>query len=139
MSAARAQILQARLLSHGVSGQAARFLLVGAASYFVNLGLYSLGLALGLHYLASAAGAFMIGFSLNFMTNRSWTFGAQEGNATAQFLRFCAVQAVVLGLDLLLLRLAVGELGLPRVPAQGVIIILLAPASFLGNRRFAFG
>jgi putative flippase GtrA len=138
MEASRAQSLVVRHLSEGVPAQVIRFLVVGLASYFVNLGLYSLGLAIGLHYLAAATCAFLIGFVFNFLTNRSWTFSANHGNPTTQFLRFCAVQAVILGLDLILLRLAVENLGLARFPSQAVIIILLAPVSFVGNRRFAF-
>jgi hypothetical protein len=45
----------------------------------------------------------------------------------------------MVGLDLVLLRLAVGEFGAPKVAAQAVIILLLAPFSFLGNRLWAFG
>jgi len=118
--------------------QVAKFLVVGGTSYVLNLGLYSLALLLGLHYLMAATVAFCLGFAFNFLTNRSWTFEAGTGAVGGQFIRFCVVAAVILGLDLLLLRLAVGELGVPSVLAQAIVILLLAPLSFAGNRLWAF-
>ena len=121
-----------------MGGQALRFVVVGAASYVLNLALYSLGLAVGLDYLTAAVVAFAIGFGFNFLTNRLWTFDAGEGAVRGQFLRFCGVAAVIVVLDLVLLRVVVGEFGAPEVPAQAVIILCLAPLSFLGNRLWAF-
>jgi len=48
------------------------------------------------------------------------------------------VAALVLGLDLVLLRVAVEDLGLHRVIAQGVVILFLAPLSFALNRFWSF-
>jgi putative flippase GtrA len=123
---------------HTVGAQAARFVAVGGTSYLINLGLYSLGILLGLHYLAAATVAFCIGFAFNFLTNRSWTFQASHGQLGRQFIRFVIVAGTILMLDLLLLRLTVGELGAPRIPAQAVIVLLLAPLSFTLNRRWSF-
>lgn len=125
-------------LESEVVREAFRFVLVGGTSYVLNLGLYSLALIAGLHYLAAATVAFCLGFAFNFLTNRAWTFGATTGAVGRQFLRFCVVATIVLGLDLLLLRLAVGELGIPSVPAQAIVILMLAPLSFAGNRLWAF-
>ena len=120
-------------------GQAFRFVVVGGASYVFNIALYTLGLAVGLHYLPAATVAFCIGFVFNFLLNRRWTFDAVSGSASGQLVRFSCVAAVIVVLDLLLLRLAVGEFGAPKIAAQAVIILLLAPFSFLGNRLWAFG
>ncbi len=119
--------------------QVAKFLIVGGTSYVLNLTLYSLALLLGLNYLLAATVAFCLGFTFNFLTNRSWTFAAGTGAVGGQFMRFCVVAAVILALDLLLLRLAVGEFGIPSVLAQAIVILLLAPLSFAGNRLWAFG
>jgi putative flippase GtrA len=126
-------------LGSSIGRQAARFVVVGAASYILNLTLYTVGLAAGLHYLSAAIVAFCLGFAFNFLTNRFWTFGAAGGAVGGQFLRFCGVAAVIVGLDLVLLRLTVGELGAPEIHAQAVIVLCLAPLSFLGNRLWAFG
>jgi putative flippase GtrA len=105
----------------------------------LNLTLYGVGLALGLHYLTAATVAFLIGFVFNFVTNRLWTFDAGGGSARGQLVRFSCVAAAMVVLDLLLLRIVVGELGAPKILAQAVIILFLAPLSFLGNRLWAFG
>jgi putative flippase GtrA len=119
-------------------GQIVRFAVVGGASYFFNLGTYSLGLWIGLPYLVAATISFLIGFAFNFFANRHWTFVAGGDQATGQFARFSCVAALVLGLDLVLLRGAVEVLGLHEVVAQGVVILFLAPLSFALNRFWSF-
>jgi putative flippase GtrA len=118
--------------------QAVRFLIVGGGSYVLNLSLYSLGLALGLHYLTAAASAYLVGFGFNFLANRHWTFAAGSDPLDAQIVRFTALAAVILVLDLLLLRVAVGSIGVPSLPAQAIVILLLVPISFVGNRFWSF-
>ena len=88
---------------------------VGGASYVFNLGTYSLFLWVGLPYLLAATVSFLIGFAFNFLANRHWTFVAGGTQAGGQFMRFSCVAALVLGLDLALLRVAVE---VPR-PARG--------------------
>lgn len=134
----RTSVASNALLTSPVGRQAVRFLVVGAASYVLNLTLYTLGLSVGLHYLTAATVAFCIGFVFNFLTNRLWTFGAGGGPAGRQLVRFSCVAAAMVGLDLVLLRIVVGELDAPKILAQAVIILLLAPLSFLGNRLWAF-
>lgn len=119
-------------------GQILRFLAVGGASYFFNLGTYSLFLWVGMAYLLAAAVSFLIGFAFNFLANRHWTFVAGGTQAGGQFVRFSCVAALVLGLDLVLLRVAVEQIGLHRVVAQGVVILFLAPLSFALNRFWSF-
>jgi len=119
--------------------QAARFLAVGGASYAVNISLYTAGIALGMHYLVAAVASYAIGFSFNFLANRHWTFSAGNGRLDQQFVRFSMLAALILVLDLVLLRLAVGELGVSKVLAQAVVILMLVPVSFLGNRLWSFG
>jgi putative flippase GtrA len=119
-------------------GQIARFLAVGGASYFFNMGTYSLFLWVGLGYLIAATASFLIGFVFNFLANRHWTFVAGGDQAGGQFVRFSCVAALVLGLDLLLLGLAVEQLDMNRILAQGVVILFLAPLSFALNRFWSF-
>jgi putative flippase GtrA len=119
-------------------GQIVRFGAVGGASYLFNLGTYSLFLWAGIGYLLAAAVSFAIGFAFNFLANRHWTFVAGGSQAGGQFVRFSCVAALVLVLDLLLLRVAVEALGLDEVLAQGVVILFLAPLSFALNRFWSF-
>ena len=126
------------LLRSPIVLQAMRFLLVGGASYVINISLYAAGIALGMHYLLAAVSSYVIGFSFNFLANRHWTFAAGGGRLDQQFVRFSVLAGVILGLDLALLRVAIGGLGINAVLAQAVVILLLAPVSFLGNRLWSF-
>ena len=128
-----------QLLREPLVAQAARFLTVGGVSYAINLSLYAAGIALGMDYLLAAVASYAIGFSFNFLANRHWTFAAGTGRLDQQFIRFSILAAVILALDLALLRVAVGEIGASKVLAQAVVILLLAPVSFLGNRLWSFG
>ena len=128
----------ARLVASPVLRQAVRFGLVGGSSYFLNLGFFAAIVWAGGHYLGAAAAAFGLGFVFNFCANRYWTFTAQGGRADRQLVRFSILAGVVLALDLALLRVAVGDLGVPSVLAQGGVILLLAPLSFAGNRLWSF-
>ena len=119
-------------------GQIARFVAVGGASYVFNLGTYSLGIWIGLPYLLAATISFAIGFAFNFLANRHWTFVAGGSQAGGQFVRFSCVAALVLALDLVLLRGAVEVAGLHEIVAQGVVILFLAPLSFALNRFWSF-
>jgi putative flippase GtrA len=118
--------------------QAARFLAVGGASYAVNISLYAAFVATGMHYLLAAVSSYAIGFTFNFLANRHWTFAAGGESLDRQFLRFSVLAAVILALDLGLLRIAIGDIGAPKVLAQAVVILLLAPVSFAGNRLWSF-
>ncbi len=133
-----AEPLLTRLVASPTLRQAFRFGIVGGTSYFLNLGFFAVIVWAGGHYLAAAAAAFGLGFAFNFLANRYWTFTAGTGQANQQFIRFSILAGVILALDLALLRVAVGELGLPSVVAQGVVILLLAPLSFAGNRFWSF-
>lgn len=133
-----AEPLLARLVASPTVRQAFRFGVVGGTSYFLNLSFFAAIVWFGGHYLAAAAASFSLGFTFNFLANRYWTFRAGGGRANQQFIRFSILAGVILALDLALLRIAVGELGLPSVLAQGVVILLLAPLSFAGNRLWSF-
>ena len=51
--------------------------------------------------------------------------------------RFLAVSLAALGANLAILALLVA-VGLPKVPAQAVAIVLVTPLSFLGNKLWSF-
>lgn len=118
--------------------QLARFYVVGGTSYVLNLATYALGLTIGLPYLVAATVSFVLGFGFNFAANRFWTFTAGAGAAGRQLFRFTIVAAIILGLDLALLRLAVEVLGVGSFVAQAVVILLLAPLSYFLNRLWTF-
>jgi putative flippase GtrA len=117
--------------------QFARFCVVGAGNTLVTLIANAAGLALGLHYLTAGAVAFALGAVNGYVLNRNWTFRA-GGPRARGLARYVTVQALCLGLDVGLLRVLHGTLGLPELLAQATALPLVALAGFTVNRRWTF-
>jgi len=118
--------------------QLAKFCLVGLSGYAVNLGVYTLLLrAASWHYLAAAAVSFLVAVTNNYTWNRLWTFRHQRGHVAYQGLRFLVVSAVALAANLGFLAALVG-LGMGKIPAQAVAIVLVTPLNFAGNKLWSF-
>lgn len=118
--------------------QLAKFSAVGATGYAVNLAVYSSLLrGAGIHYLGAAACSFLVAVANNYTWNRLWTFRGQRGHFAYQGLRFLIVSVVALGANLLVLHLLVG-IGLGKIAAQALAIILVTPLNFLGNKLWSF-
>ena len=118
--------------------QLAKFCTVGASGYVVNLTVYTLLLrAAGFHYLAAAICSFLVAVTNNYTWNRLWTFRGQRGHVAYQGMRFLVVAIVALGANLICLRLLVA-LGLGKIVAQALAIILVTPLNFLGNKLWSF-
>jgi len=115
-----------------------KFSLVGAAGTAVNLAVYvSLLKGADFHYLASAACSFVVAVSNNYFWNRHWTFRHHRGHLYYQGLRFFVVSLIALGLNLGVLKVLV-ELGLGKIAAQVVAIVLVTPFSFSANKLWSF-
>jgi len=118
--------------------QLAQFGVVGASGYAVNLAVYTLLLkGFGIHYIAAATVSFLVAASWNYWWNRHWTFREQRGHFAYQGMRFFAVSAVVYCANLGVLTLLV-SLGVGKIIAQAVAIILVTPLNFLGNKLWSF-
>ena len=118
--------------------QLAKFCGVGASGYVVNLVVYSLLVeAVGLHYLAAATCSFVVAVTNNYTWNRVWTFRGERGHVAYQGLRFLVVSTFALGANLAILY-ALVRLGLDKVPAQAIAIILVTPLNFVGNKVWSF-
>jgi putative flippase GtrA len=119
--------------------QLVRFCVVGASGYAVNLAVYTLLLKVGdVHYLAAATGSFLVAVTNNYAWNRLWTFRHQRGHVGYQGLRFLVVSTIALGANLLVLHLLV-QLGVGKVLAQAIAIVLVTPLNFVGNKLWSFG
>ncbi len=119
--------------------QLARFCTVGASGYVVNLAVYTLLLhGAGLHYLLSATGSFLVAVTSNYTWNRLWTFRHQRGHVAYQGFRFLVVSTIALLANLVILYVLV-RLGLGKVLAQAVAIVLVTPLNFVGNKLWSFG
>ena len=115
-----------------------KFCLVGASGYAINLAVYiALVKGADLHYLAAAVCSFVVAVTNNYWWNRHWTFRKRRGNIYYQGARFLVVSAVSLGLNLLLLRGLVG-LGVEKIAAQAIAIVLVTPFSFGVNKLWSF-
>jgi len=118
--------------------QLAKFLVVGVSGYVVNLVVFSvLVRGPGLHYLAAATISFLFAVTNNYVWNRLWTFRGQRGHVAYQGMRFLIVAVASLGANLLVLQALVG-LGVPKVRAQAIAIVLVTPLNFLGNKLWSF-
>jgi putative flippase GtrA len=118
--------------------QLGKFCIVGATGYAVNLAVYTLLLDWGnLDYRVAATGSFLVAVTNNYAWNRVWTFRHQRGHVAYQGLRFLIVSVVVYGANLLLLTLFV-EVGLGKIVAQAVAVVLVTPLNFVGNKLWSF-
>ncbi len=118
--------------------QLGKFSVVGASGYAVNLAVYvALLRGAGLHYLPAAVCSFIVAVTNNYTWNRLWTFRGQRGHVAYQGLRFLVVSVIALGANLAMLRILVA-LGLDKVAAQAIAIILVTPLNFIGNKLWSF-
>jgi putative flippase GtrA len=118
--------------------QLAKFCAVGASGYVVNLAVYTALLrGAGLHYLPAATCSFLVAVTNNYTWNRLWTFRHQRGHVAYQGLRFLVVSVLALGANLLILD-ALVALGVGKIVAQAVAIVLVTPLNFVGNKLWSF-
>jgi len=97
-----------------------RFCLVGASGVLVNLAVFQSTIILGTPLLIASALAFVIAASSNFFLNRAWTFwGANSRERTAaRWARFLGASAAGLAVNLAVLSMLTGWLGLWYIPGQ---------------------
>src|SRR6476469_2740344 len=118
--------------------QLAKFCAVGASGYVVNLLVYVALLdGANLHYRLAASGAFLGAVTNNYLWNRLWTFRHDRGHFGYQGLRFLVVSGIVYLCNLAILTILV-ELGLGKIVAQAIAIVLVTPANFIGNKLWSF-
>jgi putative flippase GtrA len=117
--------------------QLAKFCTVGASGYVVNLAVYATLLAVGVHYLPAAVCSFLVAVTNNYLWNRVWTFRHQRGHLVFQGFRFLLVSTVALAANLAFLS-ALVALGVPKLPAQAIAIVLVTPWNFVANKLWSF-
>ncbi|HEX2044425.1 MAG TPA: GtrA family protein [Gaiellaceae bacterium] len=117
--------------------QLAKFCTVGASGYVVNLAVYATLLHFEVYYLLAAVGSFLVAVSNNYAWNRLWTFRHQRGHLVFQGVRFLVVSTVALAANLVFLS-ALVAVGVPKLPAQAVAIVLVTPWNFVANKLWSF-
>ncbi len=121
-----------------VVGQFLRFAIVGVSNTLISLIVYTvLFKVFGLNYLVASAIGFVVGAINGFLLNRAWTFQGHEGDAFTP-VRWAIVQTCGLGLDELLLYIGVHELGIDKIAAQALAIVIVVVLTFLANRAWTF-
>jgi putative flippase GtrA len=135
-----ARVLRRETLSHLPNWlQLGRFLVVGASGFAINIVLYAIlihGVQLG--YILAAVISNLVALVNNFLLHRHWTFAARDAEATHQAVRFVLVCAVGFAINLVVLRLGVEVVGIPKLPAEAIAAVTAAPVTFLLNRQWAF-
>ena len=118
--------------------QLAKFCTVGATGYVLNLAVFSaLVLGAGWHHLIAATISFLVAVTNNYLWNRLWTFRGQRGHVAYQGIRFLIVAVCALAANLVILDVLI-SLGLEKIPAQAIAIILVTPLNFVGNKLWSF-
>jgi dolichol-phosphate mannosyltransferase len=118
--------------------QLAKFCAVGASGYVVNLAIYTVLLKwAGLHYIPAATASFVVAAANNYTWNRAWTFRGERGDVVYQGLRFFAVSIAAYAANIGVLT-ALIALGLGKIVAQAVAIVLVTPLNFVGNKLWSF-
>jgi putative flippase GtrA len=119
--------------------QVLKFGVVGGSGYLINLAVFAmLSGSLGIHHAAAAVGAFCVAVTNNFLWNRYWTFGAADGPAGFQAVRFFAVSVASLLLNLAVLEALVTGMSMGELTAQAIAVAFAMPFNFLGNRLWTF-
>jgi len=114
-----------------------RYCTVGASGYIVNLVVYKIVLDY-LPYLAAFTVAFVVAATSNFVWNRLWAFRVKHGVPHHQYARFLTVSLIALAIDLVVLAFLVERVGMAKVPAAAIAIVIATPISFLGNKLWSF-
>ena len=118
--------------------QLLKFCVVGATGYVVNLAVYTLLVTqAGVHYIPAAVGSFVVAVTNNYFWNRHWTFRRQRGHVAYQGLRFLVVSVVTLAANVAILQLLV-HIGVDKIAAQAIAIVLVTPLNFVGNKLWSF-
>jgi putative flippase GtrA len=119
--------------------QLLKFGLVGGSGYLINLAVFALLTAsFDVHHVTAAVGAFAVAVTNNFLWNRHWTFGAGDGPAHFQAVRFFTVSIASLGLNLAVLQLLLLSSSIGELPAQAIAVAAAMPFNFLGNKLWTF-
>jgi putative flippase GtrA len=121
-----------------VSGQLARYLLVGATNTAITLASYALLVRAGGPPVVASVVAFAAGAANGYRLNRSWTFRTAPGGARAGG-RYVVVLLAGLALNALGVALAVDVAGLPRLAGELLAVPPATATTFVLARSWVFG
>ena len=115
---------------------------VGIAGFAVQLTVLAALVHLGVHYLAATLVAVEAAVLHNFFWHERWTWRdrpAEGRGRLDRFWRFHALNGVVsLVGNLALMRLLVGTLGMPAIPANLLAVIACSVLNYFASDRMVF-
>jgi len=114
-----------------------RYGLVGVASNLTIYFLYLLLTCFGVEPKAAMTVVYIIGTSIGFIGNRSWTF-AHRGNFGSAALRYLLAHLLGYLLNFLILSTFVDSLGYPHQWVQAAAIVIVAGFLFIAFKHFVF-
>lgn len=112
---------------HGWQPELRRYVLAGGLAFVLDWSVLRLCLGADLHYLLAAAAGFIAGLCLNYALSVGWVWRGTQATTLRDFATFGLVGLGGLLLTELLMRLAVGGLGLPpplaKVPVSSLVLL----------------
>ena len=124
---------------HSIGSRWCKFSLVGAMGMVAQLGTLALLLAAGVNYLPATVLAVEAAVLHNFAWHQNFTWSDRQGGIAGRLARFQVANGAIsiLG-NIVLMRLLVGDCGLPAVPANVASIAVCWLANFLAADRVVF-
>jgi putative flippase GtrA len=121
-----------------LTGQLARFLVVGASNTAVTLVVYAALVHAGVPPVAASVAAFAAGAANGFRLNRAWTFrSARRGIGIGA--RYVVVAGLGVGLNALGVALAVHVGELPKIAGELAALPPVTATTFVLSRAWVFG
>jgi putative flippase GtrA len=115
-----------------------RYLLVGVTNTLVGYGvILFVQLGLGVHAIVANALGYFVGLVVSYWLNRVYTFRSTQSHAKS-IPTFVAVAGMCYVLNLAVLQLTIGYLGLSASIAQGLAICSYTIAFFVASRYLVF-
>lgn len=119
-----------------------KFNSVGVAGFAVQVAMLAVLLYSGIHYLAATVLAVEAAILHNFFWHERWTWRDRPSDGRgrlARLWRFHALNGLVsLVGNLLLMRLLVGTMGMPAIPANLLAVIACSLVNYLASDRVVF-
>ena len=121
-------------------GQLLRYGVVGGIAFLVDYGsLWALTEWCGLHYMWSAAIAFVLGLTCNYLLSTLWVFGESKIRSPwAEFLAFAVIGVVGLGLNELIMYLCQDVLSIHYMIGKIISTVIVFFWNFLARRFLLF-
>ena len=115
-----------------------RYIFVGGAATVVDMGsLYIFTSIIGLNYLISAAIAFILGVTTNYLLCIAWIFES-TGKVKREIILFVVIGVGGLILNEIIIWLLVEEVGLYYMVAKAVAVVIVLGWNFGMRKKYVF-